>query len=283
MQGLRVVEIPDGRSGCVDSRRLWSLRARSVYVLQPRAVGLTILLGLIAPLGFLLALVFLYEPVNHFVALRFGHLGQGLERVLQVNSVGMGHQHIEQQRAVGQLLVVFAVLVQQSDGFAIAAMGMRELLCLPIEVAQTEQQHSFFYTRPRGFLVTSFVGMDSAEGVAVGQIDIAHGVIDLIEVFFVVVVSGHSPQAGNHLFGFSCCRNLRHGDTGIELELVGRVLAQHGAIGFVGFLVIAKGLIELSEQEPLSCPLLGAHLMANHLSQIGNSLFVFATANVVVG
>ena len=53
-----------------------------------------------------------------------------------MDGLGEGHQFVEYLGAFVELFVVLAVLVEQSDGFAVTALGIAELLLGPIEVAQ---------------------------------------------------------------------------------------------------------------------------------------------------
>ena len=104
-------------------------------------------------------------------------------------------------------------------------MGIVEFLLLPVEVAECQQQHTFLYTAARGFLITFFIGGDGICGVFLRQVDIADGVVHLIQVVFVVVVGGHTLQSADHRLGIASCHHLRLCDTGIELQFVGRMTA----------------------------------------------------------
>ena len=62
---------------------------------------------------FFLFLLFqgIYHLVNGDIPFCFAHAGERLQGVLQMNGVSKRHQFIENLRAVGELFVVFAVLV----------------------------------------------------------------------------------------------------------------------------------------------------------------------------
>ena len=121
------------------------------------------------------------------------------------------------------------------------------------------------------------------KGVALGQIDVADGVIQLIEIVLVVVRRGHAPQTIDHALGVAGSHHLRLGDAGIELQFVGWVQAHHVAEGFVSVLAVAQLRMELSHQKPLAGFLLATGLMLDDLAQIGDGLFVAFAADVVVG
>ena len=138
VHGHLVVEVPLSVAAC----RLWRLALLGVGVGVAVALGATLcqlflhffLLGLVALL-LLLLLEGFDDAVDGGVAFFLVHLRQQLQRVLQVDGVGVGHQLVEHLRALRQFLVVGAVLVQQADGFAVAALGVVVFLAFPVDVA----------------------------------------------------------------------------------------------------------------------------------------------------
>ena len=244
-----VIEVPCAalvtrrRLGCI--RRLTGIVAVSHGSLTGQ-LTLGIGFGLAFALFFLFLLQGFDDTVDGLVALFFGELGQHLQRVLQIDGLGVRHQFVEHLRAVGELLVVVAVFVEQSDGFAVATLGIAEFLLYPVKVAQMEQQHSFLDTAAGGLLVAFFVGGDGIGGIALQEIDVAHGIIDLVEILRILVGTGHRLQAADHFLGITLCHHLTHGDAGIELQLVRRVHAYDAAKCLVGIVALAQGGIELS-------------------------------------
>ena len=104
-----------------------------------------------------------------------------------MDGLGEGHQFVEYLGAFVELFVVLAVLVEQSDGFAVTALGIAELLLGPIEVAQMKQEHTFLNTAAGSLFVTFFIGPYGSRRVFLHQVDIAHGIIHLIQVFGIFV------------------------------------------------------------------------------------------------
>ena len=139
----------------------------------------------------LLFLFFLFQGSNHTVdgcvAVFLVHLCQCLQRILQGNGIGMRHQFIEHLRPAGELFVVIALLVEQSDGFAVTALCIGEFLSNPVDVAQVQKQHTFLYAASRGLGNAFLVGTDGLQGVFLSQVDIADGVIYLVQIFLVVI------------------------------------------------------------------------------------------------
>ena len=119
--------------------RLLSLGGTGILRLHLGGFGLLLL----AALFLLLFLQCLNHAVDGGIAVGLAHVGENLQRVLQVDGIGIGHQLVEDDGAVRQLFVVLAVAVEQTDGLAVAATGVAIFLLVPIQVAQLQQQHAF--------------------------------------------------------------------------------------------------------------------------------------------
>ena len=243
--------------------------------------------GFLLSLFFAFFLFFLLQGGNHAVdgsiAVFLIHLCQCLEGVLQGYGIGEGYQFVEHLGAVGELLVVLALLVEQADGFAVAALGIGEFLSNPVDVAQMQEEHTFLYAASGGLGNAFLVGSDGLQGVFLSQVDITDGIVYLIEIFLVVVGCRHALQLAYHLPAVVCRHHLGHRDAGVELQFVRRIEAHHVLECLVGFLLVADGSLQLSHQVPFACLLLAAHLVADYLFEIRNRLCRFALADMVVG
>ena len=182
-----------------------------------------------------------------------------------------------------QFLVVLAILVEQSDGLTIASLGIGKLFALPIDITQRQQQHTFLDTASRGFLVTRLVGVDSCQRVTLCHIDVADGIVNLVEIFSIVVVAGHTFQLAYHLLAVVLGHHLSLGDAGVELQLVRRTQSHHVLIGAVGLLLVSKLILDLSQQKPLAGTLNLSALVLDGFLEIGDGLHVVGLAEVVVG
>ena len=200
-----------------------------------------------------------------------------------MDGVGIRHQLIENLRALRELLVVRTVLIQQSDGRTIAATGVTEFLQFPVHVTQLQQQHTFLDTAACGFLHTLLIGGDGIHRVFFRQVDISDGIIHLIQVFRIIVRTGHPSQFTDHLLRLSWCHHLRLGDTGIERQLVGRVQLHHLTIGLFCLSTMPQQLLQLSHEEPLTCFLFLTGLMTDYLPQVLHRLLVLLGVDIVVG
>ena len=224
-----------------------------------------------------LFLLFLLQGVDNAVDSRqtvfLRHLCQLLQRVLQVDGLGVWHQLVEHLRATCQFLVVGTVLVEQSDGLAVAALGVGIALHIPVQTAKTQQQHAFLNARTGSFRGTILVGADGVRRVLLQQVYIAHSVVHLVEVVLVVVVAGHAFQPANHTPAVVRSHHLCLGNAGVELQLVGRILADNVPVGFIGLLAVAEPCLYLSHQEPFAGFLHAAPFMLDDLIQIGYGMF----------
>ena len=102
-----------------------------------------------------------------------------------------------------------------------------------------KEQYTLLYTIASGFLVAFFVGTDGLEGISLVEIDVADGVIHLVEVFFVVVGCSHSLQLANHLLGIVSCQHLGHGDAGVKLQFVRWIEPDYMLEGSISLLLVA--------------------------------------------
>ena len=234
----------------------------------------------------LLLLLFLqlgYNPVYRLIAVFFAHLCKSLERILQVDSFRVRHQFIKHLGAFGQLLVVFAVLVQQSDGLAVTTACIAEKFFLPIQVSQVQKQHTFFYATAGGLGISPFIGTDSLHSVPLCEIDVAYGIIYLVKILLVLVGSSHALQLADYLLAVVCSHYLAHGDTCIELQLVRRIESHHVLESSVSLSFVALSGKYLPQEIPLTRFLLAAHLMLDYFAQIGHGKVVPSRMYIIVG
>ena len=134
---------------------------------------------------------------------------------------------VEHFRAAQQFVVALGFLVEEPDSFGVAGLCFVETLALPIEIAEPTKQDAFLGGALCGADAAEFVGFERTGGVARGEVDVARGVIDAVEIVFIVLVAQHAFEAGKHFL-----RALRGGDglglkhTGLEGQFVGRTLRQ---------------------------------------------------------
>ena len=120
------------------------------------------------------------------------------------------------------------------------------------------------------------------ERIALGEIHVSYGVVHLVEVFLVVVRTGHALQLADFALGIRSRHNLSLSDAGVKLQLVGWVQSNDMLERLVGFRFLSQQRLNLSHQEPLTGFLLAALLMLDDLAEIGQGLLVATSTDVIV-
>ena len=113
--------------------------------------------------------------------------------------------------------------------------------------------------------------------------DVAESVIDLVEIILVFVRRSHALQLANHLLRLRASHHLGHGDAGVKLNFVGRILRNHLFIGLVSLLRMSQLRFQLPEQVVFAGFLALSHLVLDDFFQVGHGLGIVARVDVVVG
>ena len=95
--------------------------------------------------------------------------------------------------------------------------------------------------------------------------DIADGIIDLIQILSIVVGGGHTTEATNHLMAIPCSSHFGLGYTGVESQFVWRVATNHFSKSTISFLLVARQVENLSHQKPLPSSLYVASFVLDDL------------------
>ena len=184
---------------------------------------------------------------------------------------------------MSQLRIILSVLIEQADCFAIAALGISISSGFPIQIAQTQQEYTLLNTVSGSLPVAFFVGIDGTQGIFLGQVDVADGIIYLVLIFLVLIRCRHALEPADHLPAVARSQDLGDGDAGIKLQFVGRIEPDDVAESLISLLLVADGSLQLSHQIPLAGFLLVSHLMAYHLPEIGNRLPGIPRVDIVIG
>ena len=95
-------------------------------------------------------------------------------------------------------LVTFVVLVQQRNGFGVATLRFVVTTHLPVELGQAQSKHALFDTIAFTFLSALLVSGNCRCGVLSCQMDITHGKVDLVQIFFVLGRFRHLFESLDH-------------------------------------------------------------------------------------
>ena len=112
---------------------------------------------------------------------------------------------------------------------------------------------------------------------------VADGIINLVEIFLVLVARSHSLQFRYHLPGVVGCQYLGHGDAGIELQFVRRIETDDMLESAVGILGMSLLCFYLSHQIPEAGFLLASHLIADGFAEIRNGFLIASSLQIVEG
>ena len=146
-----------------------------------------------------------------------------------------------------------------------------------------QQQHTLFDSRTGSFLITLLISGNRLERVFLHQVDISDGIIYLVKIFSILLRRRHTTQFGDHLLAIATGHHLCHRDTGIKLQFIRRVHADHLSERLIGFFLLTYGSLQLSHQEPLSCFLFAAHLMTDDLPQIRYRFLILTQMDIIIG
>ena len=195
----------------------------------------------------------------------------------------MRRQLVQYLRTLRQLLIVLAVLVQQSDGLSVTALCIGIFLFFPIHITQCQQQHTFLHSAARSLLTSCFVGFYGVQGVFLRQIRVADGIVNLIQIVLVVVRCCHPFQLLDFTLMVHGGQHLRLGNARVELQFVGRVQSDNVLKSLVGLVFMSQDGLQLSHQEPLTGFLLPSAFVFDGLAQILRGLLVASAVYVIVG
>ena len=232
---------------------------------------------------FLLLLQRLDDAVDGCVTVLLTHLGQCLQGILQMDGLCIRCKFVEHLRALCQLGIVLTLLIEQSEGIGITPASIAPLMTFPIESTQTEQEHAFLHTPTRGLSVAQLILANRFRRVFLCQIDIAQGIVHLIEIVLIVVGTCHALELTDHLPALRGSQHLTEGYACIESQLVRRIKPGHTPISLRSLSVVSKGSLKLPKEIILTRFLLAPHLMTDDTPQIFHGLLIVARMDIIVG
>ena len=197
--------------------------------------------------------------------------------------MGIYRQLIKHVAALFEHIVVGIVLVNQRNGLGIAGLCLVILAQVEVEAAQRQLADGLVHTVACALLGGELVILDGVGRVAVSEVQVADGIVNLVQIILVAVITGHAFQCLDLAGDIGA---LIHGallDARVELGSVrGAVAAASLFECQVGVMLISDFLIELSQQET------HAHLLvtleALHGSgQVGDGFLGLLRNDIVVG
>ena len=168
-------------------------------------------------------------------------------------------------------------------GLGVARLRLVILALGKVDAAQGELADGLVDAIAGALLGGLDITLHGVHGVASRQVQVAYGVVNLVEVCLVAVVARHGTQGAHLLVNVLA---LIHGallDAGVELGAIGGTATAAGTtVGLVSHCLVASVLIELSQEE-IQAGALAALGTLHSLAQIGNGLLILRGLDVVVG
>ena len=210
-------------------------------------------------------------------------LRQPQQRVLQSHVARVHRQLIEHVAALLELLVVGVILAKLRNGLAVAWLCLVILVLSKVDASQGELADGFVNAVACAFLGCQLIVLDGVGGVATCEVEVANGIVNLVEVFLVAVVACHALEGFYLAVDIAA---LEHGtllDAGIELSAVGRTAAASCTlVGLVGFLFLPYLVIELSQEE-VQANLLSTAAAVDGFLKERHGLSIHFTLDIIVG
>ena len=201
-------------------------------------------------LFFLFFLQFLDDFGDNGLLLFGGHLGQREQRVLQRHILRIHSEFVKHVAALLEHIVVGVVIVDQRNGLGIAHLCIVILASGEVDAAQRELADGFVHAVAGALFGSEPVVLDGAERIAVGEVQVADGVVDLVQIVLVAVIAGHALQGLDLAGDVGALIHCALLDARVELGAVGRTAAAACLlVGQIGVALVPDIFIELSEQE----------------------------------
>ena len=174
--------------------------------------------------GLSLLLLLLLQIGNQFLydlhLLLGGHRRQPQQRVLQFNILGIDSKLVKHIAAAFQHRVVGIIVRNQRQRLRIARLRLGVKPTIIIKASEGQLRHGLVDARTRGFLHSQLIVLDCLGRVAAREIEVAYGVIYLVEILLVAVVTGHTAQRTYLLGDILTGEHLTLLDAGIEFGAV---------------------------------------------------------------
>ena len=192
--------------------------------------------------------------VDNLVALLLGHCGKAQQRVLQVHILRVHGEFVEYVASAFDSLVIGERFGQQGHCFGIIRLGFLVVAAKEVQFAETYLVHGFINTVRGRFFVGKLVVFNGLCGIAMSEVQVAYGVVYLVEIFLVAVVARHTAQGlyfGLYILAHEYFALL---DTGVEFGAVrGRRRTACSVERLVCFGKPSEVLVYLSQKEVEPC------------------------------
>ena len=147
------------------------------------------------------------------------------------------------------LLVLLVFLIKSADTQLVRACSLDVVLLLPIELTQMQQQRRLVRPGLLALFQALLPSIDTMGGIARTEVDVAHRIIDLIEVVFILIAASHTFQTRYHLAELALVHHLGLHDASVESHFVRRIGTNDTRKRLVSQGIAPRFVIELCQQE----------------------------------
>ena len=180
-------------------------------------------------------------------------------------------------------LIVGVVLVELRHGLGIARLRLVIFVLGKVDAAQFELADGLVDAVAGTLLGGKDVVLNRMHGVFTRQVQVADGVVYLVEIFLVAVVAGHVLERAHFSGDVIALVNCALLDAGVELGAVACVVAAAGAFeGLIRQVFLVEFLVELTQQEVLA-NLLRAFCALHCLGKVGHGQRGQLLLHIIVG
>ena len=160
----------------------------------------------------------------------------------------MHHQLVEHGGELRYPRIFLIFLRHAGQGVAEAGLCADIVASRKVDIAKAQGTDRLVQPVLRALLDTELVLFDGVRRVLTGHIEIAQGIIDLVEIILVLRAARHTLQHLHHLIEIAAGEYLRLPDPRGELQLVRRVGTGHPAKSLVSQRVLSLVSVDLPQK-----------------------------------
>ena len=180
---------------------------------------------------------------------------------------------VEHVASVLEFLVVRIGLAQLRYCLAVTWLSLVIFVLSEVYATQGELADCLVDAIAGALLGGELIVLDCLDGVATGEVEVANGIVNLVEVFLVAVVASHALEGIDLALDVVALEHSTLLDACVELGAVGRrIAAASTLVGLIGFFFLACLVIELSQQE-----------VKAHLLSAASSVYCFLKERHCIG
>ena len=195
----------------------------------------------------------------------------------------MHHQLIQDGRKLRDTSIFLVFLLQARQCSAEIGLRLHIIPLRKVNITQLDLANRLVHATLRALINTQLVIFDSIQRILSVQIDIAQGIIDLIQIVFVLLALRHTLQHLHDLQVVAARKHLALADTSGKLQFIRRIGANHLRKSLIGQAAQVQIRIDLPQEVLHTSPLFAVLLRLDRRLQIGYCLLKLLVLDEVIG